>query len=110
MITKGQIPSINIMPYSLFRLGAAGHYVDIEDLFLFAYKLAPETFSWRTYGFPCSTSFRVHYADSKAVIRALCSEARINALDNSPPKVWAGPESDLLTSNLFWEGRGHACQ
>ena len=54
MITKGQIPSINIMPYSLFRLGAAGHYVDIEDLFLFAYKLAPETFSWRTYGFPCS--------------------------------------------------------
>jgi hypothetical protein len=38
--------------YALYRLGGAGKYVDVEDVFMEMWQLAPSRFSWRKYKQP----------------------------------------------------------
>lgn len=46
------IDNPDIVPYSLYLLGGAGEFVDVEELFLKCYELASERFSWRTKPLP----------------------------------------------------------
>lgn len=41
-----------IIGLALYQLGGAGEFVDVEDIFLRSYELAPKRFSWRTRPFP----------------------------------------------------------
>jgi hypothetical protein len=43
-----ELSNVDVFVYALWRLGAVGHYIDTEDAFQEAYKLAPSRFSWRT--------------------------------------------------------------
>ncbi len=50
--TLSPIDNPDIVPYSLYLLGGAGGFVDVEELFLRCHELAPERFSWRTRSLP----------------------------------------------------------
>ena len=43
---------LDIVPVALFQLGGADHFIDVEDLFIRCFELAPERFGWRTCPYP----------------------------------------------------------
>lgn len=47
-----EVSNSDLLLYSLYRLGGAGRYVDVEDVFVEVWKLAPARFSWRKYPYP----------------------------------------------------------
>jgi hypothetical protein len=42
----------DIIPFAIYRLGGIGEFVDVEDIFVRCYELAPERFGWRKYPYP----------------------------------------------------------
>ena len=36
-----------IIPFALYELGGAGRFIDVEDIFLRCFEVAPERFRWR---------------------------------------------------------------
>lgn len=46
------ISNSELLLFSLWRLGAVGRYVEIEDIFQELFKIAPSRFSWRTRALP----------------------------------------------------------
>lgn len=47
MNKKPRIDNLDIIPYALYQLGGAGQFIDVEDVFVQCFKLAPERFRWR---------------------------------------------------------------
>lgn len=47
MTKKAKLDNLDIIPYALYQLGGAGEFVDVEDIFLHCFELAPERFRWR---------------------------------------------------------------
>jgi hypothetical protein len=47
-----QITNTDLLLYAMYRLGGAGKYVDVEDVFMEMWRLAPARFSWRKYRQP----------------------------------------------------------
>lgn len=43
-----EIPNWNVFLWALYELGGADDYVDIEEIFLKCFELAPQRLSWRT--------------------------------------------------------------
>ena len=52
MTTKSRIDNPDIIPLALYELGGAGRFIDVEDLFMRCYEIAPERFGWRKYEMP----------------------------------------------------------
>lgn len=50
--TAQEITNSDLLLYALYRLDGAGRYVDVEDVFVEMWKLAPARFSWRKYPYP----------------------------------------------------------
>ncbi|MGD0019052.1 MAG: hypothetical protein ABSD62_07325 [Candidatus Limnocylindrales bacterium] len=46
------IDNPDVLPYALYLLGGTGDFVDVEEIFLKCYELAPERFGWRTQKLP----------------------------------------------------------
>jgi len=46
------VANSDVVAFALYEIGGAGRFVEIEDLFLKCYELAPRRFSWRTKSFP----------------------------------------------------------
>jgi hypothetical protein len=44
---KPRIDNPDIIPLALYQLGGAGQFIDVEDMFLRCFELAPERFRWR---------------------------------------------------------------
>lgn len=42
----------DIIPFALYQLGGIGDFVDVEDVFVHCYKIAPARFGWRKHPFP----------------------------------------------------------
>lgn len=49
---RTEITNSDLFLFALYRLGGAGQYVDVEDVFIEMWKMAPERFSWRKYEYP----------------------------------------------------------
>lgn len=47
-----EITNADLFLYALYRLGGAGVYVDVEDIFMEMWRMAPERFRWRKYEVP----------------------------------------------------------
>ena len=47
-----EITNADLFLYALYRLGGAGAYVDVEDVFMEMWRLVPGRFSWRKYRHP----------------------------------------------------------
>lgn len=47
-----RIDNPDIIPIALDDLGGAGRFVDVEDLFMRCYEIAPERFGWRKHKIP----------------------------------------------------------
>lgn len=47
MTKKQRIDNPEIIPFALHQLGGAGQFVDVEDIFLRCFEVAPERFRWR---------------------------------------------------------------
>lgn len=47
MTRKRRVDNPDIIPFALYQLGGAGQFIDVEDIFLRCFKLAPERFRWR---------------------------------------------------------------
>lgn len=52
MNAKIKLDNPDYIPIALYELGGVGKFVDIENLFMRCYELAPERFKWRNYEFP----------------------------------------------------------
>ncbi len=52
MTSDEDITNGDLFLYALYRLGGAGKYVDVEDVFMEMWALAPARFSWRKYRQP----------------------------------------------------------
>lgn len=52
MKTGRRIDNTDVIPLALFELGGKGRFVDIENLFMRCYEIAPERFTWRKYELP----------------------------------------------------------
>jgi len=50
--SKNEITNADLFLYALYRLGGAGAYVDVEDVFMEMWRIAPERFRWRKYEVP----------------------------------------------------------
>jgi hypothetical protein len=44
---KPRIDNLDIIPFALYELGGAGQFLDVEDIFLRCFEVAPERFRWR---------------------------------------------------------------
>jgi hypothetical protein len=44
---KARIDNLDIIPFALYELGGAGQFIDVEDIFLRCFEVAPERFRWR---------------------------------------------------------------
>ena len=49
---KYKVDNPDIIPFAIYQLGGIGEYIDVEDMFVYCYKLAPERFGWRKHPFP----------------------------------------------------------
>jgi len=49
---KLRIDNPDIIPIALDDLGGAGRFIDVEDLFMRCFEIAPERFSWRKHKIP----------------------------------------------------------
>jgi hypothetical protein len=47
-----RLTNSNLFLYALYRLGGAGRFVDIEDVFIEMWKISPGRFGWRKYPYP----------------------------------------------------------
>jgi hypothetical protein len=47
-----KLTNADLFLYALYRLGGAGKYIDVEDVFMEMWRLAPARFSWRKYQQP----------------------------------------------------------
>lgn len=47
MAKPRRIDNPDIIPFALYELGGSGRFVDVEDVFVRCYELAPERFRWR---------------------------------------------------------------
>jgi hypothetical protein len=47
-----RIDNPDIIPLAVYQLGGSGAFVDVEDIFLRCYQLAPERFRWRKHDIP----------------------------------------------------------
>lgn len=52
MKAKDAISNADLFLYALYRLGGAGSYVDVEDIYMEMWELAPARFKWRKYDVP----------------------------------------------------------
>lgn len=52
MSRKVRIDNPDLVPFALYELGGAGKFIDVEDIFLHCFKLAPERFRWRKHDLP----------------------------------------------------------
>ncbi len=52
MAKRRRIDNPEIIPLALYELGGSGTFVDVEDIFLHCFKIAPERFRWRKHGYP----------------------------------------------------------
>ena len=52
MNAKARLDNPDVIPLALYQLGGVGRYIDIEDIFMKCYELAPERFAWRKYEVP----------------------------------------------------------
>lgn len=48
----GNIANAEVVAFAMYDLGGTGEYVDVEDLFMRCFELAPKRFAWRTRAFP----------------------------------------------------------
>lgn len=49
---EGTIGNADVVAFALYQLGGTGQFVEIEDLFMRCYELAPKRFGWRTKPYP----------------------------------------------------------
>jgi len=49
---KVRIDNLDLIPFALYELGGAGKFIDVEDVFLHCFELAPERFRWRKHNLP----------------------------------------------------------
>ena len=47
MTRKPRVDNPDIIPFALHELGGAGQFIDVEDIFLRCFDVAPERFRWR---------------------------------------------------------------
>jgi hypothetical protein len=52
MNKRSNVDNLDIIPFAVFKLGGVGVFVDVEDVFVCSYKLAPERFGWRKHRYP----------------------------------------------------------
>jgi hypothetical protein len=52
MRASSELANADFIALGLYELGAVGVFVDVEDLFEWCYRAAPERFKWRKYGYP----------------------------------------------------------
>lgn len=52
MKKASNVDNPDIIPFTIYQLGGIGIFVDVEDVFVRCYKLAPERFGWRKYKYP----------------------------------------------------------
>lgn len=52
MTPSPRLDNPDFIPIALYQLGGAGRFVDIEDLFMHCYEMAPERFKWRKHDIP----------------------------------------------------------
>ena len=52
MVRRPKFDNPDVLPFALYQLGGAGEFIDVEDVFLRSYQLAPERFGWRTKTIP----------------------------------------------------------
>jgi len=62
MKTKAKFYNPDFVPFALYKLEAIGRFVDVEDIFVKCYEMAPERFGWRKHPLPeikkCSKALR----------------------------------------------------
>src|SRR3990172_8256117 len=51
-MVRPTIDNTDVIPAALHDLGGAGTFIDVEDLFMRCYELAPERFGWRKFDLP----------------------------------------------------------
>jgi hypothetical protein len=54
---KRESAGCDIIPFTIYQFGGAGEFIDVEDVFVYCYKLAPERFGWRKHTYP---NFKSH--------------------------------------------------
>ena len=50
--TASVVGNPDVVAFALYQLGGTGRFVEIEDLFMRCYELAPRRFGWRTQAYP----------------------------------------------------------
>ena len=49
---ESEVNNSELFLLALYRRGGAGRYIDVEDVFIEMWQLAPERFGWRKYPYP----------------------------------------------------------
>ena len=49
---KYKVDNPDIIPFAIYQLGGIGEFIDVEDMFVYCHKLAPERFGWRKHPYP----------------------------------------------------------
>ena len=52
MSKSTRIDNTDFIPFALYELGGSGAFVDVEDVFLHCFEIAPERFRWRKHNLP----------------------------------------------------------
>jgi hypothetical protein len=57
MVEKSVVDNPDIIPYALYLAGGAVEFIDVEDIAVKCYELAPERFGFRKYSYPNFKTF-----------------------------------------------------
>ena len=52
MSQRPKVDNPELIPFAIYQLGGIGEFVDVEDIFVRCFDLAPERFGWRKYPYP----------------------------------------------------------
>jgi len=90
MASRSTVGNRDIIPYALYLLGGSGRYIDVEEIFVRCYEIAPQRFSWRTHPLP-------NYKTASKALRDF--EARF---PNALMKTQDGLGRQLSTEGIEW--------
>ncbi len=51
-MSSGELSNSEIYAFALYKLGGAGRFIDVEDIYVECWRLSPSRFGWRKYDYP----------------------------------------------------------
>jgi len=104
----GTIANADVIAFALDQLGGTGQFVEIEDLFIRCYELAPKRFGWRTKPFPNYKTLYQALVDFERAHPSTLLKTRdgLGRQLSAAGVAWVRDHAQLLEKSLAQPGEG----